>query len=231
MKRDVMYSASKNIMNALSASNIYKVIFNNRLANKDGRGSYSETLKSLNSYSLLAAKYGDAEKEICKFMNIGELNNPAMWHQLIEIKSPEDESFVVKTLQNIRFAQIHLPKLLKLIQQGLVEDIKQGSADLPSHFKDKALLSIILIEEDGHFSSPKRLSKVLDCIDVFYEVIASINKQPSNDLMVLAIDSGNDKFIDFLGMEKTINGIKDLIYQSGIGKFFIETIKLVPISI
>jgi len=220
MRRDVMYSASKNIMNALSASNIYKVIFNNRLANKDGRGSYSESLKSLNSYSLLAAKYGDAEKEICKFMNIGELNNPAMWQQLIEIKSPEDENFVVKTLQNIRFAQIHLPKLLKLIQQGLVEDIKQGSADLPSHFEDKALLSVTIVEEENHFSSPKRLSKVLDCIDVFYEVIASINKQPSNDLMVLAIDSGNDKFIDFLGMEKTINGIKDLIISIWDRKVF-----------
>jgi len=215
-----MYSASKNIMNALSASDIYKVIFNNRLANKNGKVSYSECLKSLNGYSLLAEKYGDAEKEICKFMNIGELNNPAMWHQLIEIKSPEGESFVIKMLQNIRFVQIHLPKLLKLIQQGLVEEIKQESAELPSDFKDKALLSIIITEEDNHFSSPKRLSKVLDSIDTFYEVIASIHKQPSHDLMVLAIDSGNDKFIDFLGMEKTINGIKDLILSIWDRKVF-----------
>jgi len=220
MRRDVMYSASKNIMNALSASDIYKVIFNNRLANKNGKVSYSECLKSLNGYSLLAEKFGDAEKEICKFMNIGELNNPAMWHQLIEIKSPEGENFVVKMLQNIRFVQIHLPKLLKLIQQGLVEEIKQESADLPSYLKEKSLLSIIIIEQDSHFSSPKRLSKVLDCIDVFYEVIASINKQPSNDLMVLAIDSGNDKFIDFLGTEKIINGIKDLILSIWDRKVF-----------
>ena len=220
MRRDVMYSASKNIMNALSASNIYKVIFNNRLASKDGRGLNSESLKSLNSYSLLAAKYGDAEKEICKFMNIGELNNPATWHQLIEIKSPEDEKYVIKTLQNIRFAQIHLPKLLKLIQQNFVEGLKQGSDNLPSYFKDKALLSITVVEQEGYLSSPKRLSKVLDCIDAFYTVIAAIHQQASDDLMVLAIDSGHDKFVDFLGVEKIINGIKDLIISIWDRKVF-----------
>ena len=82
---------------------------------------------------------------------------------------------------------------------------------MPKAFKDKALLSVIVIEENNQFSSPARLIKALESISNLYSVIATIEDENENELIVLACDSGSDKSFDFLGLAKITEQVKDLI--------------------
>ena len=211
MRRDVIFSAAKNVVSALEESEIRRAITSCRRRAKEGANSSTEILSSFSKYSLLASHYGEAEKELCHIMGISDLDDPSLWDKFLNISSGEEERTLMTRSTSIAFAVEHLPKLMELIKQDYVEELKLGDAQVPDNFKNKELLSVVVIEEEGSFSSPQRLSNILNCIDTFYSAVAAINEADSNDLMVLAVDSGSDKSFDFLGLEKLVKGVKEII--------------------
>ncbi|MEW8383370.1 MAG: hypothetical protein AB2704_16075, partial [Candidatus Thiodiazotropha taylori] len=83
--------------------------------------------------------------------------------------------------------------------------------EIPEELKGKSLISVLVVEDKGQFSSPKRLTYALDAISNLYSVFAIIEGEGANDLIVLACDSGSDKSFDFLGLAKLTEQVKETI--------------------
>lgn len=83
--------------------------------------------------------------------------------------------------------------------------------DRQSPYHGKKLLSVLVIEEPGRFSTAERLSQVLISIGLLYEACATIEGLSPQELSVVACDSGSDKSFDLLGVAKAIDSVKDII--------------------
>ena len=113
--------------------------------------------------------------------------------------------------ENLDSTRNFLPKFLKLTEQDYVKIITEPAKALPKTLKGKSLLTTILIEEKDQFSNPKRIIELLDSITLLYDSCATVKKQSSSDLAILACDSGSDKAFDFLGAAKIIEMVKEII--------------------
>ena len=98
-----------------------------------------------------------------------------------------------------------------MIEQDYVEAFKNPSEKLPQPFAGKSLLTVLLIEDEGQFSSPLRLVYVLKAISSLYSVVATLEGQGESDLTVLACDSGSDKSFDFIGLAKLMEEVRIII--------------------
>ena len=82
---------------------------------------------------------------------------------------------------------------------------------MPDDLKGKEILTVILTEEDRNFSSPERITVILDSISKLYSAVAELKGLKAGDLSVLSCDSGSDKSFDFLGAGKVISEVRLLI--------------------
>ena len=118
-----------------------------------------------------------------------------------------DVGFLFKASSSIRFAKEYLPKIIDLLSQKYKSDIIGKDKSLPDDLKGKEILTVILTEEDRNFSSPERITVILDSISKLYSAVAELKGLKAGDLSVLSCDSGSDKSFDFLGAGKVISEV------------------------
>lgn len=165
------------------------------------------SLTVLRDYSRATASYGEPELAILEIFDLARLLDPSFWQQL----RAADPQVIFETRTDIRFAVKHAPMLVDLIRQDNVEAVRNESNDLLDELKGKQLLTTILIEDKGQFSSPERIIYLLDGILKMYRGLASLRGNRGDDLIILACDSGSDKSFDFLGLASLMKEVKELI--------------------
>ncbi len=214
MRREVLVRAVSKIIDDLkrcgvnNAIQVVMEVFHRTSAEKAEK--VHVPLDIFRNYSIATSSYSDAEIEVCKILGIGDLLEVSFWEHLAR---PEDPRRIYEMHNSINFTIDQLPKLLALIEQEHIGDIKNQIKELPEELKGKTLLSVLVIEDKNQFSSPERLVHVLDAVSNLYSVFATIEGESESDLIVLACDSGSDKSFDFLGMAKLMEQIKDTIIQ------------------
>ena len=212
MRRDVLYRSASKIKGDLLECEISEFLKDlmdkTRGTAKEANQSATMSLTSFYRYSLATHSYTEDEVELCKILAIDNLLDVSYWESLSSISSPRE---IHEILLNVNFAIKQLPKILELSKQDYVQEIKNDGAELPEELKGKELLSLIIVEESGQFSSPLRLTKALAAISDLYSAIATIENEAESDLIVLACDSGSDKSFDFLGLAKVMEQVKEII--------------------
>jgi len=214
MRREVLVNATSKIIDDLKRCGVDKTV--QEVMETFHRPSSEEERKIripldvFRNYSIATSTYSDAELEVCKILDIEDLLEVSFWESLAH---PEDPQRIYKIHSSIVFSIVQLPKLLALIEQEHIGDIRNQVKELPEELKGKTLLSVLVIEDKNQFSSPERLVHVLDAISNLYSVFATIEGESESDLIVLACDSGSDKSFDFLGMAKLMEQIKETIIQ------------------
>lgn len=158
-------------------------------------------------YSLLANKYGVAEERVLEILDLSEISSPSFWAKLSEFDPPD----LFGLRSRLKFAIEHLPRILKLIEQEHVEELRNPDASTPKALAGKSLITVVLVESGTEFSSPTRLVYALDAFSSLYQVVAALEGDPDTGLSVLACDSGSDKSFDFLGLAKLMEEVRKLI--------------------
>ncbi|WP_419812691.1 hypothetical protein [Bacterioplanoides sp.] len=208
MRREAIYNSVSRIIKDLQDCDIQGFIDNifEHYRGRDSENKNSLPLKIFHKYMLATSNYSDDDIEVCRIIGIDDLLTPDFWQNLSEPSGRIHEVY-----SSVNFALNHLPKLLMLSKQHYVQDIKDQSGDIPEELKGKTLLTLLILEDDEQFSSPKRLTSALSSIADLYEVVSTIDNESPNELIVLACDSGSDKSFDFLGLAKVVEQVKEII--------------------
>lgn len=212
MRREVLYHAISRINEDLKACGIAELFdgFFNEIRSNAGkeRERYKLPLGIFQKYMIATHDYDENQKEICRLIGIGNLLDVSYWEDLAQ---PSNVGELHETLQNVHFALKQLPKIMQLVKQDYVGEIKGQEGEIPEELKGKSLLTVLIVEDKGQYSSPLRLTSALEAIYKLYSVVATLEKQNESDLIVLACDSGSDKSFDFLGLAKLMEQVKEIL--------------------
>jgi hypothetical protein len=212
MLRLEIIEAVKKVNKALSDSHLREAIEislrSHRDTPKEETTFLSEILISLNAFSIFASRFGEHENKILDIFGLTKITRSSQWSKMINREISHD---LIEIYDNIRFTENHLPQILKLVEQKYIDSFKEHPEQIPEQLSGKSILSVIILEESDNFSTPKRISEVLESITSLYQVYATLDNTSPDDIGVIACDSGSDKSFDFLGAAKVIEGVKDLI--------------------
>jgi len=212
MRRETLYKSVSRIVNDINECEVIPFLENILDSMAKEREKPIIPLEIFQKYMLATQNYNDKEIEICKILGLSQLLETGFWKKLFSIlRNNELSPFFHDTLFHLRFATMHLPKILSLAKQEYVQEIKEHLGELPEEFKGKSLLSALIIEDKGQYSHPNRLISVINSITNLYSVVAILENETENDLIVLACDSGSDKSFDFLGLAKLVEQVKEII--------------------
>lgn len=220
MRRSVMFLTVRNILEELDSTGV-KDLFDNLVKNiqgtpteKDGNGLNKDILQVFRDFTVATHNATEDKRAIYKIMNLEVLFNLTFWTDLsIPNSEKMNLNVVFDVYRNLSFIYEQLPKVMKMVEQDYLHSIANNESDIPEALKGKSLLNLIIIENNKEFSSPERVINSIDSISKFYNVSATLENESSNDLIILACDSGSDKSFDFLGLSKVMEHTKGIIFD------------------
>ena len=166
------------------------------------------SVKEFHKYSILSSTYDRNEIQILKILGLSNLVDVDFWERSMD--SPElPELFSLNN--SIRNSLNLVPRILELIQQEYKAELQSHSPHLPKELQNKELITVIISEDKGKFSSPQRLVLAIESISGLYELHAKLLNEDFDGLIVLSCDSGSDKSFDFLGVAEVIRHVKETI--------------------
>lgn len=212
MRREIIYKSASRVVQDLKTSGIQDLAVAVVESLKRGKNEPVKKIqlptKIFQDYIIATHDYSDSEKKICEIFELDVLFDVSYWDALINRPNPE----IIRTLKNnVNFAINQIPKILLLVKQDYVTEIKEHDGSLSREFDNKEILTVLIVEDNMHFSSPQRLAHVLNSITLFYEVFSILENESKSDLSVVACDSGSDKSFDFLGLSSLVEKIKEFI--------------------
>lgn len=222
MRRVEIIDACHNILRAIELAQLEEVLHAAFRERQRERGSPLESadrlIKAFKKYIISSSKFAPLEDEIAEKLGISDLAADEFWSVILNTGTTQEilHERIYQTYSNLRAAKRFLPTFVQLIE---TEAIRSSDA-LPSEEQDDkagkgALLSVLIIEkEEEEISNPDRLISVLQSIKILYEVAAKLEGESESDLGVIGCDSGSDKSFDFIGSEKVIQRVKEIILSA-----------------
>jgi hypothetical protein len=168
-------------------------------------------LAALKKYIIAAQRYNDAAKYITQVFGIHILEDAATWTDMIQPDAANSSRIIYNVAQAVRFAKHHAPKLLPLIEQVPLREIEQGAEGGANKYRGMQLLTITLYEDKNALSSPTRVANAIESINHFYYACAMMGGESPSTISVVALDSGSDKSIDFLGLAKVMECVERIL--------------------
>jgi hypothetical protein len=166
-------------------------------------------LNSFRLFTIEYEKFNVNERQILSIFELDNLNEADLWSKMyIADKGDRRESFY-KIRYNLKFLYDMMPKVLEIFKQEIQEYVYQDATVL----NDNEILTVILPEDDKKFSSPIRLSELINSIILIYQSFAIITNKSQDDLSVISIDSGSDKSFDFMGNAEVVKCIKEFFIE------------------
>lgn len=210
MRREKIQEAIAKVQTDIRSSGIIsmldKAIEQSRSGTKEKNDWFS--LSPFKRLTISQSIYSDAENRILEIFDLEILSELEFWESLSE---GQDLGLIYTTSGRIRFLMEHSPKILKLLEQEHVSDVKTKSSDLPKELANKELITITLSEEEGQFSSTKRIISALDGLNKIYAGLSEFYGEEYEELILLACDSGSDKSFDILGIASGIEKLRGVI--------------------
>lgn len=209
MRRTDLINSIQKISFAIKQSNIVEAVMLSQKSKIDIEG----LLTIFQTYSEYSKNFGDSERKILKIFYLDTLDNPKLWTKIVTATETEARDSLIKIRSGLRYFNEFLPSIIELLKQDHLKysDSTVNKLSKESNYENKLILTVILPEEGSEISSPERLIKVLESINLLYDAFAIIQNTNNNDLSVAAIDSGSDKSFDFLGAAKLMEAVKELI--------------------
>ena len=186
MRRTELIDAANHISRALTESGVQSALGGPSSSIADlltlGAGSKrgddfnAKILTALRKYTLLAQSFSNAAKELTGILDLMILEDPAFWDKLlIREKSSADVIQATASINfNIRFAMNHLPKIARLAEQESLRIVRTLKQESKPEQERKSVISVIIVEESGKFSTPNRIIDVLEGMNALYDSYATI---------------------------------------------------------
>lgn len=213
MRREVILKSVRRIQTDLVNSGVSEMLSTafekiRRASTEEGRKQHWVSWAAFQEFSIRYSSYTEEEKRVLSILGLERLSSADYWQKLSLSPNPAE---MYELNNSISSAVEILPKIVELFKQSHVEEFESQDSDPPDELRGKTLIRLILVEDEQQYSSPERLIVALSAFSGLYAVIARLSSEPSNDLIVLAIDSGSDKSFDFLGAGKIMEQLRLLI--------------------
>ncbi|WLH06110.1 hypothetical protein [Pseudomonas lurida] len=208
MRRQALINAVRNVVSDINETALREML--NELVNSSRQKDTESARSAFNyrtflDYSMRAARYTSAEKQILEIMGLDVLLDPDWWQSAPDLENTE----LWSTSRNLYFTLENLPLLIAMLERDYVDQTEAQSKEMIASGMDT--LSILLVEDHDQRSTPDRLILTLQGVTEIYRAIATMEGESQNDLAVVAIDSGSDKSFDFLGLAKVMDIFKDTL--------------------
>jgi len=140
-------------------------------------------------------RFDAAEQRVVKSLHLDSLASTGYWQQLIESASKpgQGRAEIVRLAARLMFAAQNLPGLTALMADIAPDD------RLPDLASGESRLQVSLVDAGERASSPDRIARAIDGIDMLYSACASIARRPAMDLRLDAIDGTLTRDLHFTG--------------------------------
>jgi len=198
-----------NLLQALDKSRVPLIVEGvyRDLARAPGETKTIDVLQSYQSFMMAYnTAFSDAERRVMSTLDIAEFADNEWWTMLIMAsspgpKAPEASSSIGRPLYRLRFVIDYLPTVIALLDQKL--------NDVPAANR----LVVVLPEEGGRRSSPARAVASIQAVITLYEAFADIGGLPNSDLVLLSLDSGDDKVVEFAGLPELVEKVRGTLLE------------------
>jgi hypothetical protein len=207
---DIINSIIK-VQSAIVDSKINEVVMPST-ADKN-RSDPEAVMDAFQKFSNHYSRFGDNEKKILEIFGLKGINSAKLWASIVSTEIPEARQLARPYYRGMAFIIDYLAKMIDLFKQDDIDYVRHDnyvSVGAGKH-DSQQILTVILPESKGESSNPERLITILASINDFYNSISILEGHKSNDLGVIAIDSGSDKSFDFLGAATIVTAVKDLV--------------------
>ncbi|MBQ1764425.1 MAG: hypothetical protein IIZ92_16205 [Aquincola sp.] len=205
MQRKDMVLAMKEVTQAIESSGLVQLLKPDR-TNKSGRDDTAAGLKILLDYSLAASRYSPAARALSKIFKLDSIEEPDIWLQLFGDATPAK----VQLSRIVTTIRVELPKILELLRQETVEKSDGHQSEAPGS-STLSSVRITFVENDGQFSTVRRVIEGLSACQVIYDGLQRLNGDSSVPLAIGAIDSGSDKSFDLFGAAALMKEFRELV--------------------
>jgi hypothetical protein len=200
MRRIDLINGVKNISYVISEGNLLNIFAE--------KTSLNQILASYKSFNNLQSSFSNIEFEILEILGLDALREESFWVSIIG----GERAAGMPTVRALRNAIDLLPRIVDLLKQhNVVYDESDSILKVDAPSDNLGVLTIILPEKEHENSSPLRLVKALESINIFYSIFETLGEASDIKLGVAAIDSGSDKSFDFTGAAKCMQEIKELL--------------------
>ncbi|HEY0068733.1 MAG TPA: hypothetical protein VGE04_02050 [Chloroflexia bacterium] len=168
-------------------------------------------LVALNAFSIRAAQFNPAAIKLLEVIGLTNLTQASVWEKMVRFGDPSAYPELRSSFYSVYYVRRFLPRIVDMLRQEDVEAILGDDTAIAESKQKFDVLNVVVIEQEGRFSKPERLIEVLESILGMYQVCSTVLFEPSDDLCVVACDSGSDKSFDFLGGARVIECVKELL--------------------
>jgi hypothetical protein len=174
-----------------------------------------EVISAFQTYSRFYDSFGATEKRVLEIFGLRGLEAPKTLAMILSSDKIDNNESLRLLFRGVAYFVEFFPNVVALLKQDNVsyekETSKMSGVILPD--ESRGMLTVILPENHREISSPERLIKAMESIQLFYKVIAQMEDLNANELSVAAIDSGSDKSFDFLGAAQVMTSLKELVIE------------------
>lgn len=212
MRRSELIQGLRELEDAVTRSEVLDALVARVRAAEPGEDPAARTLRlmeALRDYAIRASRFSPAGARVAELLGMDRLATPAWWIRLTASERGAEAGRALAA--DVVFAMRRIPPLVELLTDGAREIAREVAEGRPGRYGGRQVLSVVILEPDGRYSTPGRLGAVLESVSSLYEASATLLGLPHNDLCVLSCDSGSDKAFDFLGSAPVMEAVKELI--------------------
>ena len=212
-----LYSATRRVVQSLKTSGLmpalksYRASLSGRSVAGNGKvdraGAESTLMQASNAYIDKTAMFGEDEEAVVNLLHLGQLGTASFWLDMTSDARPVDarQAQAVSAYSKIMFAVSHLPGLLSLVRETTaVEGLRTDEAG-------SGALVLRLYDSIEPASSPDRLSRLIDAVDMIYSACASLSDAAAGSLRLMSVSGVAVRTVIFHGDAQTINATQTVI--------------------
>ena len=178
-----LYTATQRVVESLKTSGLMPALRAHRLSlrGQGDRASAQAGIEQASSaYIKQVAAFGDDESAVVSLLHLNELGSPSFWQDLTLDTRPVELRLgkSVTAYSKIMFAVSHLPGLLSLVRETRAID------GLRSDDPENGILVLRLYDAEEPASSPDRMSRLIDAVDLLYSACALMSVASSASMQL-----------------------------------------------
>lgn len=228
MKRNDLKNAIATVTADLTETNMSRTLSKvfRGVRNPRERDDISTSIQTLidtqSQYRKITASYGKTEIQLLQTLKIDRLLTDSFWSQVLSDifkysqgeKTPvnsktRNEIFTIH--ERVHLILHHLPPVIDLLERDYDSELAKSLTERESGYKNKDILRILILEDEGETTTPTTASKVLIAIEKIYDIFVSLDGKKHDKIDLVGLDSGSDKSFDFLGLASAVKEIRELI--------------------
>ncbi|GIL40131.1 hypothetical protein [Roseiterribacter gracilis] len=215
MRRLEIIEGVNRLLDLIEEANLIDAVTKLRLSLRDEKIDLpvAEILHSIQSISRFKPLISPVIEQTIAILDLEIVFADEFWRQAIA--RPKDQSELLRAATEARhslaFVVNYLPRLLDLIETRATTAALENAKKAVSG--GNKVLSIVLPEGEDELSTPARIKTAMSAIEDLYDVAMVLGSDSFDPILVLGLDSGSDKSIDFVGSAKPIATVRDALVQ------------------